>query len=101
MRSSKVYLSAFCQLIVEKFSLKIFSAPFKENEDDLYDENSVMEIPFTSKLYKRYMMRHMDYFIPVTLELVTVNNYKPVGIKVSAYEPIKSAVSAVFIHIVP
>ena len=39
--------------------------------------------------------------MPVTLELVTVKNEKPVGIRVSAYEPIKCVQTGVFIYLVP
>lgn len=60
-----------------------------------------MELPLTSKCYLRKFIKFENYEIPVTIEIVTINNEKPVGIRITAYEPIKGNNSGIFIYIIP
>lgn len=40
----------------------------------------------TSKSYKRRLILFEDYYIPVTIEIVTINNEIPIGIRIIAYD---------------
>ena len=58
-------------------------------------------MPITSKCYSRRFLPFEDYLLPITIEIVTVNNEKPIGIRVTAYEPLKGTHSGLFIHVTP
>jgi hypothetical protein len=53
LKTSKRHLGAFSELILQKFSLKIYLSPLMEEEEDLYEENAITEVAITSKCYSR------------------------------------------------
>lgn len=58
-------------------------------------------MPITSKCFYRKFISFENYQLPVTIEIIAINNEKPIGIRVTAYEPIKGNNSGLFIHITP
>ena len=61
----------------------------------------MVEMRLTFKTSLRKMVNYQDYYSPITITLITINNEIPVGIKVSLYDQIICQEAGYFIRIYP
>jgi hypothetical protein len=85
--------------MAQKYILKVFEERIDEMDEDRFEENSISELPLICKFFKRKFILFEEYMLPLTIELITLNTEKPVGVRVSIYEPIKGINSGLFIYV--
>ena len=89
------------EMFSQKYELKSYENPLSMTDLETYQENSMVEMKFTFKTFLRKMVKYQDYYSPVTITLITINNQLPIGIKVSLYDQIICQEAGYFIQIYP
>lgn len=84
-------------ILANLYDLHVFEKPLDEDDYDRYKENAITEVDFNRAGCHR-QFEGIDYLTPITSSYLGVND-KPVGIKMTVYDPLTMAESGVFFSI--